>query len=140
MDLDVEVIAVSVDSIFVHKVWDENELCKMIPEGIPYPIVSDADGAVGKIYGVYDEEAKISHRGMFLLDPDGIVQAFEIVAPPVGRDISEPLRKFKAMRFVRATEGKEVAPAGWQPGKTTLKPGPDLVGKVYEAWSVDENK
>lgn len=130
----------SVDSIFVHKVWDEQELSKMIKGGIPYPMASDADGSIGKVYGVYDEEAKIDHRGMFLIDPDGVVQSYEIVVPPVGRDISEPLRKFKAMRMVRETKAQEVAPAGWQPGKTTLKPGPDLVGKVYEAWSLEENK
>ena len=137
-DLDVEVIGVSVDSIFVHKVWDEQELSKMIPGGIPYPMASDADGSVGRVYGVYDEEAKIDHRGMFLIDPDGVVQSYEIVTPPVGRDISEPLRKFKAMKLVRSTNAQEVAPVGWQPGKSTLKPNPDLVGKVYEAWSLEE--
>jgi len=40
----------------------------------------------------------------------------------------------KAFQHVRATEGAEATPSGWQPGKTTLKPGPALVGKVWEVW------
>ena len=37
-------------------------------------------------------------------------------------------------KAVRASKGAEATPAEWQPGKKTLKPGPDLVGKVWEVW------
>jgi peroxiredoxin (alkyl hydroperoxide reductase subunit C) len=67
-----------------------------------------------------------------LIDPDGVIQAMETVAPPVGRSVSELIRQVKAFQHVRATG--EVMPAGWQPGKPTLKPGPDLVGKVWKVW------
>ena len=139
-DLDVEVISVSTDSVFVHKVWNEQEISKMLEGGVQYMMGSDADGELGRTYGVYDAEGKIDNRGMFLIDPDGVVQSFEVVAPPVGRDISEALRKFRACQFVRKQNGAEVAPAGWEPGKKTLKPGEDLVGNVWKEWSVDEIK
>jgi alkyl hydroperoxide reductase subunit AhpC len=131
-------MACSVDSTFVHKIWNENELSKMINGGIPFPILSDAGGHLGRIYGVYDEAAGVNVRGRFLIDPDGVIQAMEILTPPVGRNIDETIRQVKAFQHVRATKGAEACPAEWQPGKTTLKPGPELVGRVWEVWRPEE--
>lgn len=128
----------SVDSPFVHKVWNDQELSKMIGKDIPYPMLSDQGGKIGSMYGVYDEEAGVDTRGRFIIDPDGIVQGFEVLTPPVGRNVSETLRQVQAFQLVRATKGGEVTPSGWKPGKTTLKPGIELVGKVWEAWKVSE--
>ena len=125
----------STDSRFVHKVWQEEELAKLVPGGVPFPLLSDAGGRIGQAYGVYDDEAGVDVRGRFLIDPDGVVQAIEILAPPVGRNVSEALRQVKAFQHVRATG--EATPSGWQPGKATLTPGPDLVGKVWRTWQVD---
>ena len=77
-------ISISTDSQFVHKIWDEEELSKMVEGGIPFHMASDGGGALGKVYGVYDENAGVDIRGRFLLDPDGIVQAMEVMTPPVG--------------------------------------------------------
>jgi alkyl hydroperoxide reductase subunit AhpC len=130
--LGVQVLSLSTDSRFIHKIWNEEELSKMVQGGIPFPMLSDAGGLVGKVYGVYDDEAGVDIRGRFLIDPDGIIQAMEVVTPPVGRNISELLRQVKAFQHVRATG--EATPSGWQPGKPTLTPGPDLVGKVWKVW------
>jgi len=132
------VLSVSVDSHFVHKMWQDNELSKMVKGGVPYPMVSDAGGRVGRLFGVYDEDGGVNLRGRFIIDPDGVIQAMEILAPPVGRNVSELIRQIQAFQHVRKTGGAEATPSGWQPGRTTLKPGPDLVGKVWEAWKVDE--
>jgi peroxiredoxin (alkyl hydroperoxide reductase subunit C) len=136
--LGAEVLAVSVDSKFVHKVWDEEELSKMTKNGIPFPMVSDGAGNIGKVYGVYDEAAGVNIRGRFLIDPDGVVQAMEVLTPPVGRKISETIRQLQAFQHVRATGGAEACPAGWEPGPPTLKVGPDLVGKVWKVWKPNE--
>ena len=135
--LDVEVLAVSVDSQFVHKVWQEEELSRMVDGGIPFPMVSDGAGKIGSIYGVYDEGSGVDVRGRFIIDPDGVIQAIEILIPPVGRNVSELLRQIQAFQLVRKTKGAEATPSGWQPGRPTLKPGPDLVGKVWEVWKTD---
>ena len=125
-------MSVSVDSAFVHKMWDENELAHMVDGGIPFPMVSDGGGRLGQVYGVYDENGGVDIRGKFLIDPDGVIQAMEVLSPPVGRNINETLRQIRAFQHVRETGGKEVCPAEWEPGKKTLKPGPDLVGKVWK--------
>ena len=126
----------SVDSVFVHKMWDDHELSKMVPGGIPFPMLSDGGGKVGAAYGVYDEGAGVENRGRFLIDPDGIIQGFEVLTPPVGRNVGETIRQIQAFQLIRETKGAEATPSGWRPGKLTLKPGPELVGKVWEVWKV----
>lgn len=133
-----EVLSVSVDSMFVHKMWNDHELSKMVEGGIPYPMLSDQDGSIGKAYGIYDEDAGIETRGRFIIDPDGNVQAYEVLTPPVGRNVSESIRQIKAFQLVRASKGTEATPSGWQPGKAVLKPGPDLVGNVWKVWKTSE--
>jgi len=132
--LGVEVLAMSVDSVFSHKIWQEEELSKMVDGGVPFPMFSDAGGKVGKVYGVYDEDAGVENRGRFIIDPDGVIQAIEILMPPVGRNEAELFRQVQAFQLVRESKGKEATPSGWQPGEPTLKPGPDLVGKVWQVW------
>jgi alkyl hydroperoxide reductase subunit AhpC len=133
----VEVLSMSTDSVFSHKIWNEEELSKMVEGGIPYPMLSDQGGRVGTAYGVYDEAGGVNIRGRFLIDPDGIIQAMEVLSPPVGRNVSELFRQVQAFQHVRATG--EVTPSGWTPGKATLKPGPDLVGKVWTVWKPEQD-
>ena len=130
-----DVLSVSVDSVFVHKMWDDYELAKMVDGGIPFPMLSDAGGKVGTVYGVYDDEAGVETRGRFIIDPDGVVQGYEVLTPPVGRNVSETVRQIQAFQRVRESEGTEATPSGWQPGRPTLQPGPDLVGRVWEVWN-----
>jgi len=130
--LDVEVLSVSTDSRFVHLIWQSEELSKMVQGGVPFPMLSDAGGKVGQVYGVYDEDAGVDIRGRFIIDPDFVIRAMEVLTPEVGRNPDELIRQVKAFQHVRATG--EVTPSGWQPGQVTLKPGPALVGKVWQVW------
>lgn len=129
----------SVDSIYVHKIWNDYELSKMVEGGVPFPMLSDGAGNIGKLYGVYDENLGVDVRGRFIIDPDGVIQAMEVLTPPVGRNVTETLRQIQAFQHVRNTGGAEATPSGWAPGKKTLKPGPDLVGKVWEVWNPKED-
>jgi len=130
--MDVQVLSLSTDSRFVHKIWQEEELSKMVEGGVPFPMLSDAGGKIGKIYGIYDEAGGVDIRGRFIIDPDGVIQAMEVLTPPVGRNVTELIRQVKAFQHVRKTG--EVTPSGWQPGKPTLTPGIDLSGKVWKIW------
>ena len=130
--LGVQVLSLSTDSRFTHKIWQEVELSKMVSGGVPYPMLSDAGGRIGAVYGVYDQDAGVDIRGRFIIDPDGVIQAMEVLTPPVGRNVAEFIRQVQAFKHVRETG--EATPSGWQPGKPTLKPGPNLVGKVWEVW------
>jgi len=131
-ELGVEVLSVSVDSRFTHKIWNQVELSKMVDGGIPFPMLSDQGGRIGRAYGVYDEAAGVNIRGRFLIDPDGVIQAMEVLTPPVGRNPEELIRQVKAFQHVRETG--EATPSGWQPGDEALKPGPDLAGNVWKVW------
>jgi peroxiredoxin (alkyl hydroperoxide reductase subunit C) len=56
--------------------WDDHELAKMVKGGVPFPMLSDAGGKVGKLFGVYNEGAGVENRGRFIIDPDGVVQGY----------------------------------------------------------------
>jgi len=136
--LGVQVLAASTNSHFIHKVWQEEELSKMVKGGFPYPMLFDAGGHIGSLYGVYDDEGGVDIRGRYIIDPDGVIQAAEVLTPSVGRNTAEMLRQITAFQHVRKTG--EVMPSGWQPGKPTLKPSPDLVGKVWTVWKVEQSQ
>jgi peroxiredoxin (alkyl hydroperoxide reductase subunit C) len=57
---------------------------------------------------------------------------------PTGASVGEPKKEqIQAFQLIRETKGAEAAPSGWQPGKPTLKPGPDLVGNVWKEWKTE---
>jgi peroxiredoxin (alkyl hydroperoxide reductase subunit C) len=53
----------------------------------------------------------------------------------VGRNVAESIRQIQAFQLVRESKGTQATPSGWRPGKPTLKPGVDLVGKVRKEWN-----
>jgi len=109
----------------------------MVEGGVPFPMLSDTGGKVGKLFGVFDEDAGVENRGRFIIDPDGVVQGYEVLTPPVGRNVAETFRQVQAFQLVRESKGGEATPSGWKPGKMTLNPGPELVGKVWEVWKTN---
>jgi alkyl hydroperoxide reductase subunit AhpC len=98
--------------------------------------LADAGGRVGEIYGVYDPASGVDIRGHFIVDPDFVIRAMEVLTPEVGRNVSELIRQVHAFQHVMATG--EVTPSGCEPGKKTLTPGPGLVGKVWKEWKPEE--
>jgi mycoredoxin-dependent peroxiredoxin len=78
---DVQVLTVSVDSPYSHKVWADRS-------GYEFPLLSDfwPHGAVAQAYGVFNAEAGFANRGTFLIDADGIVRFAEMVGPGQARD------------------------------------------------------
>ncbi len=124
--LGVEILSVSTDTAFAHKAWHDNsETIKRIT----FPMVADPTAKISKDYGVLIEEEGLALRGTFIVDPDGILKAFEVNDNSIGRSADELIRKIQAAQFVRENGG-EVCPASWRPGGKTLKPGLDLVGKI----------
>ncbi len=125
-DEHAEVISVSVDTAFVHKAWhDSSETIRKIE----YPMLADPARRVCADYGTLIENEGLSLRATFLIDPNGILKAFEFHDNSIGRSIEELLRKLRAAKFV-AEHGGEVCPMNWKPGDKTLAPRLDLVGKI----------
>ena len=128
--MNVEVLSVSTDTVFSHKVWHEtSDLIKVVK----FPMVADPKAELARKYEVYDEDEGVAVRGRFLIDPDGILRAVEVVYPNVGRNVKELIRQIKAFQYVRE-HPDEIAPAGWEPGKKTFKPGIEIAGEVYKVW------
>ena len=127
-----EVLSVSCDSVYSSKAWHEEELSKMVEGGIPFPMLADQGGEIGKLYDVYDAAVGQNVRGRFVIDPDGVVAAMEVLPPEVGRNIEEIIRQIQALQHVKNTG--EVTPANWFPGKQALAPTIDLAGKVWSTW------
>jgi peroxiredoxin (alkyl hydroperoxide reductase subunit C) len=118
--------------------WNDHELSKMVDGGAPFAMLSDQAGNIGRAYGVYDESQGIELRGRFIIDPDGVIQAMEVLTPPVGRRIAESVRQVQAYQLVRESGGAKATPAGWMPGDPVLEPGPALVGNVWKVWKPSE--
>jgi peroxiredoxin (alkyl hydroperoxide reductase subunit C) len=92
-------------------------------------MVADPTGAISRTFGVMLEEEGLALRGTFLINPDGIIKAYEIHDLGIGRDAKELLRKVLAAQYVEEHPG-EVCPAKWTPGAKTLEPSLELVGKI----------
>ncbi|MEK6946112.1 MAG: redoxin domain-containing protein [Nanoarchaeota archaeon] len=121
-----EVISVSTDTVYSHKAWhDSSPSIKKIK----YPMAADPAGRLCRAFGTYIEEEGLSWRATFIIDPQGTVKSLEIHDNSIGRNTHEILRKLEAAIFVSKHDG-QVCPASWNPGKKTLTPGLELVGKI----------
>ncbi|MFA6588152.1 MAG: redoxin domain-containing protein [Patescibacteria group bacterium] len=123
-----EIMSVSTDTVFTHKAWMNEE--KLLAD-ISYPLAADHTGKLTRELGIFNEISGQADRAAYIIDPEGILQAVEIVAENIGRSAGEILRKLKALDYVRQNPGL-ACPASWEEGNKTLKPGLDLVGKVAE--------
>lgn len=124
--LGAEVLSVSTDTAFVHKAWHDNSSAI---SKIKFPMLADPTGKLCREFGTYIEEEGLSLRGTFIIDKDGVLKAYEMHDNSIGRSIKESLRKLEAAIYVKEHPGN-VCPASWEPGKKTLKPGVDLIGKI----------
>lgn len=116
-ELDAEVVGVSVDSKYTHLAWTQRPRKQGGIEGLRFPLISDLKRELSEAYSVLTPEG-ISLRGLFLIDPEGIVQHATINNLAVGRSVDETLRVIQAFRFVQ--EHGEVCPADWKPGAATI--------------------
>ncbi len=113
-DLDTEVLGCSTDSVHSHFAWLNTPVEKNGIAGVKYPLVADFTKETARAYGVLEEEAGIAQRGLFIIDPDGILRYTVITADNVGRSVDETLRVLQALQ----TGG--LCPAEWEPGKALL--------------------
>ena len=124
--LGAEILSISTDTVFVHKAWHDNSPAI---KKIKFPMLADPTGKLCREFGTYIEGEGLSLRGTFIIDPDGILKAYELHDNSIGRSSEELMRKIHAAQYVRE-HGGEVCPMNWKPGSKTLKPGMDLVGKI----------
>jgi len=114
------VLFCSVDSEYSLLAWTNTDRKIGGVGPVNIPLMSDKNHKICKDYGVLIEDAGIALRGLFLIDPNGILRQITINDLPVGRSTDEALRLLDAFLFVE-TYG-EVCPANWQKGQKTIKP------------------
>ena len=103
------VLGVSTDNVHSHQAWIEFALGK-----IKYPLACDPTLRVSRDYGVLIEDEGIARRGLFIIDPEGVVRYRVVHDDNVGRSVTE------ALRVLRALRADTRVPADWQPGDATL--------------------
>lgn len=124
-----EVFGISVDSQFVHKAWvDSKAEAGGLGGSLNYPLIADIKKTAAADYGVLLEDAGVALRGLFLIDPNGVVMHATINFLPVGRSAKETLRTLKAFQFVAEHEGK-VCPAEWDEGADVMEATPEGMAK-----------
>lgn len=128
---DTEVLGVSVDSEYSHLAWLQTDREAGGLGDIAYPLVSDLNKTIARDYNVLDEEAGVAVRGLFIIDPDGVIMHATVNNLPVGRNVDETLRVLQAFQYIRS-HPDEVCPADWTPGDPTMNPDP-VKSKEYFA-------
>nr|XP_051705927.1 LOW QUALITY PROTEIN: thioredoxin-dependent peroxide reductase, mitochondrial-like [Oryctolagus cuniculus] len=126
--LNCEVVAVSVDSHFSHLAWINTPLKN---GGLGHMnILSDLTKQIAWDYGVLLEGPGLALRGLFIIDPNGIIKHLSVNDLPVGRSVEETLHLVKAFQYVKTH--REVCPANWTPESPTIKPHPTTSKEYFE--------
>jgi peroxiredoxin (alkyl hydroperoxide reductase subunit C) len=110
-----EVIGVSTDSVHSHRAWLKTPRDRGGVEGLKYPLASDITKRVASDYGVLIDDKGIALRGLFVIDPEGMLRYAVIHDLNIGRSAEETLRVIQALQ----TGG--LCQAEWHPGQETLK-------------------
>lgn len=121
--LGAEVLGVSVDSEYSHLAWIQTDRSAGGLGELAYPLVADLKKEIARAYNVLIEDAGVALRGLFIIDPDGVVQHSTINALNVGRSVEETLRVLSAFKYTRE-HPDQVCPANWSEGADTMIPDP----------------
>ncbi|MEO7672801.1 MAG: peroxiredoxin [Pyrinomonadaceae bacterium] len=112
--LGAEVLGISTDSVHSHRAWIKTPRSQNGIEGLKFPLASDAGGRLSRVYNILVEEANIALRGLYIINPEGVLQYSVVHAINTGRSVDETLRVLQAMQ----TGG--FCAADWKPGQKTL--------------------
>ena len=155
--INCELIACSTDSHFCHLAWVNTPRKQGGLGSLNIPLLADKSAAISKSYGVYKEDEGLTFRGLFIIDEQQRLRQVTINDLPVGRSVDETLRLVQAFQFTdKHGEGNKkhtrrkkrffngfikqkktfsftVCPAGWTPGKKSMKADPAGSKEYFEA-------
>jgi peroxiredoxin 2/4 len=121
--LGVKIIVVSTDKLSQHFEWKASletiQYEGRAPQKINFPIVSDEQYDISEKYGMFHYQVSTPKdiRGVFIVDPDNIVQAIYFYPMSIGRNMGEFVRTVQALQ---AVQNNVVIPANWEPGKDVM--------------------
>ncbi len=108
-ELNAQVIGVSTDSVHSHKAWINSDL-----GALKFPLAQDLTHSVSRDYGVLIEEEGIALRGLFIIDPEGMLKYSVVHDNNVGRSVNETIRVLEAL------QNGGLCPVNWKVGQPTL--------------------
>merc|ERR1719315_545883 len=124
----------STESHFSHLAWINTPRKQGGLGSMDIPLLSDKNCAISQAYGVYKPDDGVTFRGLFIIDGEQKLRQVTINDLPVGRDVDEVLRLVQAFQYTDVHG--EVCPAGWKPGKKTMKPGVEESKEYFSAVNV----
>ncbi|KAI1263653.1 2-cysteine peroxiredoxin [Xylariaceae sp. FL1019] len=121
--INTKVFGISTDSHFSHLAWIERSRKEGgLGTDLQLPLIADKSMKISRSYGVLLEDEGVALRGLFIIDPKGVLRQITVNDLPVGRDVEETIRLVQAFQFT--DEFGEVCPAGWQKGAKSMKADP----------------
>src|ERR1700730_16597425 len=124
--LNVQLVGVSVDSIYSHIAW-VRDIEKNANVEVKFPVVADLDQRVAQLYGLVHEAASdtATVRAVFIIDPKQAIRAIIYYPMQLGRNVDELIRIFEALQTI---DGNGVSvPAHWKRGDSVIVPAPVTV-------------
>lgn len=134
--LNVKLVVVSTDALDTHFAWkkamEDVEFKGRIPSKIRFPLVDDSSIAISKQYGMIHPESNTtkSVRGVFVVDPDNVIQAIYFYPMSVGRNTDELIRTVQALQSTAKTD--LMTPADWRAGQDLIAPVPPVADQKTE--------
>lgn len=126
---NVEVLAVSVDSVFSHKSWIETEL---LLKWFQIPMIADRTTELSRYFGILNKQSGNAERGTFIISPEWVLKTIEIHTDAVGRSAKELVRKLYGLKFVTENTG-HACPASWEYDMKTMQPSIKKAGNASKA-------
>ncbi len=111
-----DILGVSCDPVDLHERWMATPVARGGLGGLNFPLASDLDGSVSQAYRVYQARQQIAVRGLFLIDPDGLVQYQVVHGLSVGR------RSQEVLRVLSALQSGGLCREDWMPDQSHLDP------------------
>lgn len=116
-----ELLGISTDAVATHLDWIAAPRAHGGLGGLAFPLASDTEGSVCRAYGVFVELQKLALRGLFIIDPNGVLQYSVIHNTSVGRRTDELLRVLDAL------QSGGLCPENWTAGTATLDPTSEIM-------------
>ncbi len=137
--LNVAVAGISTDSVHTHLAWVRTPRADGGVGQLQIPLLSDVGKTISSDYGVLitdpsDPMFGAAIRGLFVIDPLGVVRSVAVNDDGAGRNVDEVVRTVQALQYADAHKG-EACPAGWTPGAKTIKTDADGAKDFFREWA-----
>ncbi len=143
--MNVELIGLSIDSIFAHIAWlrtikEKIEWKGMKNLDIEFPVIEDISMDVANKFGMVapNESTTQAVRAVFFIDPEGIIRTIMYYPAALGRNFDEIKRVIQGLQ--KADKESVALPADWRPGEDVILPAPGTCGVAKDRAQIkDEN-